>query len=55
MEENTILLYLNGERACPYELREVMANLKDNEVLELVEIDYHCNLHFEVNAYGLYY
>ena len=54
MEENIILLYLNGRETCPRELSEVLANLKANEVLELVEIDYHCNLHFEVNAYGLY-
>ena len=48
-------LFVDGTQYTDSELRKILDNLKDGEVLELVEVDRHGNLHFEIHTYGMYY
>ena len=48
-------LFVDGTQYTDSELRKILDNLKDGEVLELVEVDRHGNLHFELHTYGMYY
>lgn len=48
-------LFIDGTQYTDSELRKILDNLKDGEVLELVEVDRHGNLHFEIHTYGMYY
>lgn len=48
-------LFVDGTQYTDSELRKILDNLKDEEVLELVEVDRHGNLHFEIHTYGMYY
>lgn len=48
-------LFVDGTQYTDSELRKRLDNLKDGEVLELVEVDRHGNLHFEIHIYGMYY
>ena len=48
-------LFVDGTQYTDSELRKILDNLKDGEVLELVKVDRHGNLHFEIHTYGMYY
>lgn len=48
-------LFVDGTQYTDSELRKILDNLKDGEVLELVEVDRYGNLHFEIHTYGMYY
>lgn len=48
-------LFVDGTQYTDSELERTLDNLKDGEVLELVEVDRHGNLHFEINTYGTHY
>ena len=47
-------LFVDGTQYTYSELGKILDNLKDEEVLELVEVDRHGNLHFEIHTYGMY-
>lgn len=48
-------IFLDGDQLTTSELEFRLDNLKEREIIELVEIDKHGNLHFETNIYGMYY
>ena len=48
-------LFVDGTQYTDSELGKILDNLKDGDVLELVEVDQHGNLHFEIHTYGMYY
>ena len=48
-------IFLDDDQLTTPELEWKLDHLKDNEIIELVEIDRHGNLHFETHTYGTYY
>lgn len=48
-------IFLDDDQLTTSELEFRLDNLKENEVIELVEVDKHGNLHFETHIYGTYY
>lgn len=50
-----MLIFINDIEVTTEELKRKLNELKEAEVLELIEVDEHGNLHFEENVYGLYY
>lgn len=57
MKNNTLSyneLYLDDCQVTYPELEMRLDNLKEGEVIELVEVDLHGNLHFETHKYGIY-
>lgn len=58
MKNNTLSyneLYLDDDQVTYPELEMRLDNLKENEIIELMEVDRHGNLHFETRIYGTYY
>lgn len=47
------MIYLDKKEITIDELRELCNTSED--VIELVDVDEHDNLHFELHTYGLYY
>ena len=47
--------FVDGTQYTDSELEKILDNLKEGEVLELVEVDQHGNLYFEIHTYGMYY
>lgn len=50
-----MLIFINNIEVPTEELKHRLDELKETEVLELVEVDEDGNLYFEENGYGLYY
>lgn len=48
-------LFVDDTQYTDSELEQILDNLKEGEVLELVSVDRHGNLHFEIHKYGTYY
>lgn len=48
-------IYLDGDNLTTPELERKLDDLKEGEVIELVDVDKHGNLHFETHTYGIYY
>ena len=49
-------IFLDGCNLTTSELEFKLDNLnEEGEVIELVEVDKHGNLHFETHIYGIYY
>ena len=47
-------IFLDGEQLTIAELEFKVDNVEEGEVIELVEVDRHGNLHFETHIYGIY-
>lgn len=47
-------IFLDGDQLTIPELEFRLDNLEEREIIELVEIDKHGNLHFETSIYGIY-
>lgn len=48
-------IFLNDDQVTYPELERKLDELKEGEVIELVEVDGHGNLYFEIHTYGIYY
>ena len=48
-------LYLDDNQVTYPELEMRLDNIQDFEVIELVKVDSHGNLHFETNTYSIHY
>lgn len=49
-----MLMLMNGVEVTTEDLDKVLYELKEGEVLELVDTDKDGNLYFERNVYGIY-
>ena len=47
-------IFLDDCQLTTHELERKLDELKEGEVIELVEVDKHGNLHFETHTYGIY-
>lgn len=48
-------VFVDGIEVTVEYLNIILNELKDGEVLELIEVDEHGNLYLEIGKYGIYY